>query len=150
MSKHKLQVEAIYRGTVIDHIPAGNGIRIVHRVQKLSPTARLTAGLNLPSGAMGTKDLVKVDDWLFSEEEAYDMALFAPDATVNIIDDYKIVRKFAMSLPSRITGLFECPNGNCISHMEPVQSQFSVVPMGERINLVCHYCERPFHSQLFA
>ena len=148
--KRQLQVEAIRRGTVIDHVPAGNGIKIVHRVQKLSPTARLTVGLNLPSGQMGSKDLVKVDDWLFTEEQAYELALFAPDATINVIDDYKVVNKFSMSLPDQVVGVFDCPNSNCISHDEPVQSHFHVKQEGGHVTLRCHYCERKFRDTLFS
>lgn len=149
MDDRKLQVQAIQRGTVIDHVPAGNGIKIVNRVQKLSPMVRLTVGLNLPSDHMGYKDLVKVDDWLFTEEQAYELALFAPEATINVIDQYKVVNKFKMSLPDRVTGVFSCPNSNCISHDEPVQSQFHVLQEGEHVALRCHYCERKFRDTLF-
>ncbi len=150
MEARKLQVEAIQRGTVIDHIPAGNGIKIVHRVQKLSPRVRLTVGLNLPSDHMGAKDLVKVDDWLFTEEQAYELALFAPEATINVIDQYKVVNKFKMSLPDSVVGVFSCPNANCISHDEPVQSRFHVLQEGEHVALRCHYCERKFRDTLFS
>lgn len=149
MSEHKLQVEAICRGTVIDHIPKGNGIKIVHRIQKLSPHARLTVGLNLPSKNMGLKDLVKVDDWLFSEQQAYELALFAPDATINVIDNYEVVNKYSMSLPDILEGVVPCLNTNCISHNEPVQSRFNVFPRGEHVSLQCHYCERTFSASLF-
>lgn len=148
--EHKLQVEAIRRGTVIDHIPAGNGIKIVHRMQKISPQARLTIGLNLPSQHNHLKDLVKVDDWLFTEEEAFELALFAPDATINIINEYQVVNKFKMSLPERVIGVFACPNSNCISHQEPVQSHFKVSSDGQFVQLRCHYCERSFVDTLFA
>lgn len=148
--EHKLQVEAIRRGTVIDHIPAGNGIKIVHRMQKISPQARLTIGLNLPSQHNHLKDLVKVDDWLFTEEEAFELALFAPDATINIINEYQVVNKFKMSLPERVIGVFACPNSNCISHQEPVQSHFKVSSDRQFVQLRCHYCERSFVDTLFA
>lgn len=147
---HQLQVEAIRRGTVIDHIPAGKGIKIVHRVQKLSPQARLTIGLNLPSKHMTLKDLVKVDDWLFTEEQAFELALFAPEATINVINEYQVVNKFKMSLPERVLGVFACPNSNCISHQEPVQSQFIVRAGSKHVTLRCHYCERSFIDTLFA
>lgn len=150
MSEHKLQVEAICRGTVIDHIPAGNGIKIVHRVQKLSPRVSLTAGLNLPSIEMDVKDLVKVDDWLFSEADAYEMALFAPDATINIIDGYQVVRKIRMSMPEKVRGVFDCLNPNCISHVEPVDSLLWVAMTDDSVGLRCHYCERTFDADLFS
>jgi aspartate carbamoyltransferase regulatory subunit len=149
-NEHQLQVEAIRRGTVIDHIPAGNGIKIVHRVQKLSPQARLTIGLNLPSQHMTLKDLIKVDDWLFTEKQAFELALFAPAATINVINEYQVVNKFKMSLPDRVMGVFACPNSNCISHHEPVQSHFSVRAGAQHVTLRCHYCERSFFDTLFA
>lgn len=148
--EHQLQVEAIRRGTVIDHIPAGNGIKIVHRMQKISPQARLTIGLNLPSQHMNLKDLVKVDDWLFTEEQAFELALFAPEATINIINEYQVVNKFKMSLPERVLGVFACPNSNCITHQEPVQSHFKVSTNAHHVSLRCHYCERSFLDTLFA
>lgn len=150
MTDHKLQVEAIQRGTVIDHIPQGNGIKIVHRIQKLAPHVRLTVGLNLPSKDMGQKDLVKVDDWLFTEQQAYELALFAPDATINVIDHYEVVNKYKMSLPEHLIGVLTCLNSNCISHNEPVQSHFKVFQHGDHVQLKCHYCERTFSDSLFA
>ena len=53
----------------------------------------MTVGLNLPSNQMGSKDIIKVEDWLFSMDEANELALLAPDATVNIIEDHKVASK---------------------------------------------------------
>ncbi|WP_119396442.1 aspartate carbamoyltransferase regulatory subunit [Salinibius halmophilus] len=149
MSIHKLQVEAIQQGTVIDHIPAGNGLKIINRLQLLNSDVRLTVGLNLPSGEMGCKDLIKVDQWRFTQDEAAELALFAPNATINVINDYKVVDKFRMSQPEELNGLFDCPNHNCITHNEPVDTKFYVRNSGADMKLRCHYCERSFSSALF-
>lgn len=149
MSIHKLQVEAIQQGTVIDHIPAGNGLKIINRLQLLNSDVRLTVGLNLPSGEMERKDLIKVDQWRFTEHEAAELALFAPKATINVIDNYRVVKKFHMSQPEVLNGLFDCPNQNCITHNEPVETKFYVRSGGSGMKLRCHYCERSFSSELF-
>ncbi|WP_428241012.1 aspartate carbamoyltransferase regulatory subunit [Gynuella sp.] len=145
----KMQVEAINRGTVIDHIPAGQGLKIVNRLQLLDNKVRLTVGFNLLSGELGTKDLIKVDDWLFTESEANELALFAPNATVNIIDDYKVVRKINVTLPTELINVFPCPNSNCITRVEPVSSRFRIRQLGHKVQLKCHYCEKAFDKEIF-
>ncbi|PTY36374.1 aspartate carbamoyltransferase regulatory subunit [Saccharospirillum sp. MSK14-1] len=147
-TREKMLVEAIHNGTVIDHIPAGKGLTILGRLQLKNAEARLTVGLNLPSHGGGMKDLIKVDDWRFTEHDAAELALFAPKATVNIIEDYRVVRKFPIGLPEAFVGVFACPNANCITHVEPVESHFAVVT-GESLQLRCHYCERAFADTLF-
>ncbi|MFC1796660.1 aspartate carbamoyltransferase regulatory subunit [Pseudomonadota bacterium] len=145
----KMQVEAICQGTVIDHITTGQGLKILNRLQLINDKIRLTVGLNLPSGQFGSKDIIKVDNWMFSKDEAYELALLAPNATVNIIEDYKVVSKFHMELPEILEGIFSCPNSNCITHSEPVDSKFTIKTEDEQVQLRCHYCEELFNKQLF-
>jgi len=147
--RETMAVEAIETGTVIDHIPAGQGLNILSRIQKRDPNARLTVGLNLPSKGIGLKDIVKVQGWIFSEQDAAEMALFAPNATVNIIEQYKVDRKFPIGLPEAFVGIFQCPNANCVSHPEPVASRFVVSVIDQEVQLTCHYCERGFSDRLF-
>lgn len=145
----KMQVEAICKGTVIDHIAAGQGPKILNRLHLINDKMRLTVGLNLPSGQFGSKDLIKVENWLFSKDEANELALLAPNATVNIIEDYKVVSKFKMELPEVLVGIFPCPNTNCITHSEPVDSRFTIKTEYEQVRLRCHYCEELFNKKLF-
>lgn len=147
--REKMLVEAIPSGTVIDHIPAGKGLTILGRLQLKNARARLTVGLNLPSKGGGLKDLVKIDEWRFTEQDAAEMALFAPRATVNIIEDYSVVRKFPIGLPETFVGVFACPNSNCITHNEPVETRFRVINGDRQVQLRCHYCERSFADTLF-
>lgn len=147
--RETMAVEAIETGTVIDHIPAGQGLNILARIQKRNAHARLTVGLNLPSKGSNQKDIVKVEGWLFSEQDAAELALYAPIATVNIIEQYKVVKKFQIGLPEEFVGIFPCPNVNCISHSEPVLSRFYVNSHSTHVHLRCHYCERSFSDKLF-
>jgi aspartate carbamoyltransferase regulatory subunit len=145
----KMQVEAICQGTVIDHITTGQGLKILNRLQLINDKIRLTVGLNLPSGQFGSKDIIKVDNWMFSKDEANELALLAPNATVNIIEDYKVVSKFHMELPEVLVGIFSCPNSNCITHSEPVDSKFTIREEDDQVRLRCHYCEEFFNKKLF-
>ena len=133
---NKLQVEAIKRGTVIDHIPAQVGFKLLTLFKLTETDQRITIGLNLPSGEMGRKDLIKIENTFLTDEQVNQLSLYAPQATVNRIDDYDVVGKSRPSLPERIDNVLVCPNSNCISHAEPVSSSFAVknVPMTSHSN----------------
>ncbi|WP_249604864.1 aspartate carbamoyltransferase regulatory subunit [Chromobacterium sp. IRSSSOUMB001] len=143
-------VEALKQGTVIDHIPAGQGL-VILRLFKLSETGeRVTVGLNLSSRHMGAKDIIKVENIALSEEQANELALFAPQATVNVIDNFEVVKKHKLALPDTIEGIFSCPNSNCISHNEPVTSFFYVKPQVRDTKMKCKYCEKVFSRDIVA
>ncbi|MBA4708322.1 MULTISPECIES: aspartate carbamoyltransferase regulatory subunit [Aquitalea] len=143
-------VEALKQGTVIDHIPAGQGVNIL-RLFKLAETGeRITVGLNLSSRHMGAKDIIKVENVALTEEQANELALFAPKATVNVIDNFEVVKKHKLELPESIEGIFACPNSNCISHAEPVKSHFFVKAQAKDIKMKCKYCEKVFSKDIVA
>lgn len=146
--KKQLSVEAIANGTVIDHIPAGQGIKILKFFQLTDKQARVTVGLNLKTANGSSKDLIKVENTQFTAEQANQLALFAPQATINVIDDYEVVEKFTVKLPQAIGSILSCPNSNCITRVEPVASKFYITPTPD-IKLKCHYCEKSFSKSLF-
>ena len=141
---NKLQVEAIKRGTVIDHIPAQVGFKLLSLFRLTETDQRITIGLNLPSGEMGRKDLIKIENTFLTEDQINQLAVYAPHATVNRIDDYEVVAKIVPTLPERIERVLTCPNGNCISRSEPVFSSFAVKKRDEEVQLTCKYCEKAF------
>lgn len=143
---NKLQVEAIKRGTVIDHIPAQVGFKLLTLFKLTETDQRITIGLNLPSGEMGRKDLIKIENTFLTDEQVNQLSLYAPQATVNRIDEYEVVGKSRPNLPDRINNVLVCPNSNCISHAEPVSSSFAVKKRENDIALKCKYCEKIFTS----
>ncbi|AJR09945.1 aspartate carbamoyltransferase regulatory subunit [Photobacterium gaetbulicola] len=144
----QLQVEAIKNGTVIDHIPANVGFKVLKLFKMHKTNQRVTVGLNLPSSALGAKDLIKIENIFISEEQASQLALYAPQATVNQIENYEVVKKLNLALPEQINAVFKCPNSNCISHGEPVDSSFKVITKKEDIQLKCKYCEKVFSREI--
>ncbi|WP_087018850.1 aspartate carbamoyltransferase regulatory subunit [Thaumasiovibrio subtropicus] len=148
VKENQLQVEAIKNGTVIDHVPANVGIKVLNLFDISSSEKRVTIGLNLPSSALGHKDLIKIENVFVSEEQANQLALYAPNATVNQIENYEVVKKLTLSLPERITKVFSCPNSNCITHDEPVDSQFRILQHQDDVQLKCHYCEKVFSREI--
>jgi len=141
---NKLQVEAIKRGTVIDHIPAQVGFKLLTLFKLTKTDQRITIGLNLPSREQGRKDLIKIENTFLTDDQVNQLALYAPEATVNRIDNYEVVGKSRPSMPEFIENVLICPNSNCVSRNEPVSSYFTVEKRAEKISLKCKYCEKEF------
>lgn len=146
---YTLKVEALKDGTAIDHIPAGVGAKILRMFGLMESGERLYIGLNLPSQRLGKKDLIKVENVILTSDQANQLALFAPSATVNVIRNFEVVDKHNLQLPDHIDGVFACPNSNCISHNEPVPSYFYVrgVKNGKP-RMKCRYCEKSFSQEI--
>ena len=73
--QNQLQVEAIKNGTVIDHIPAQVGIKVLQLFDMHRSEQRVTVGLNLPSSELGSKDWLKIENVFISPEQANKLAL---------------------------------------------------------------------------
>lgn len=145
----KLQVEAIQHGSVIDHIPVQQGVKILRFFNLTQTNEKITIGLNLATHTGQTKDLIKVENTFISDEQANQLALFAPNATINQIKDFQVVHKFQVQLPDSFIGVLACPNSNCISHNEPVDTRF-YVKKKSTLKLKCHYCEKTFDHSFFS
>lgn len=148
IKEHQLQVEAIKNGSVIDHVPANLGIKILKLFNLEDSNQRVTVGLNLPSSELGHKDLIKIENVFLNEDQANQLALYAPHATVNQIENYEVSKKLKLTLPQKVTAVFACPNSNCITHNEPVNSSFAVVARNELVQLKCKYCEKSFSREI--
>lgn len=144
METPKLSVEAIEKGTVIDHIPAGKGLIILRQFKLLHYGSAVTVGFNLPSKTQGSKDIIKITGVWLDDNAANRLALFAPEAVVNTIDHFTVINKRRLTLPDEIAEVFRCPNTNCASHGEPVKSRFYVRKQSGQTKLKCHYCEKTF------
>ena len=142
VSDRELRVKPIINGTVIDHIESGQALNVLKILGISGHTKSVVSVLmNVPSGAMSSKDVVKVEDRELDPEEVDTIALIAPKATINIIRNYEVVEKFRVAMPKKVAGLVKCGNPNCISNSnEPVSSRFLVESM-DPVLLRCSYCE---------
>lgn len=149
VSKGKLMVEAIANGTVIDHIAPGQAMNILRLFNFLSKHNHITVGFNLRSGELGNKDIIKIADVTFSPSETEQLAILAPNATINNIKDYKVIDKYNLRLPLESVGAFSCPNSNCVTHMEKAATpRFKIFKRGDQVMMRCHYCERVFTREV--
>ncbi|WP_318569861.1 aspartate carbamoyltransferase regulatory subunit [Salinigranum marinum] len=138
MSDHELRVSKIRNGTVIDHVAAGQALNVL-AILGIDGSAgeSVSVGMNVPSGRLGRKDILKVEDRELSPSEVDVLSLIAPEATINIVRGYEVVEKNRVERPDRVVGVLSCPNHNCITNAnEPVDSKFAV--LGEELR--CEYC----------
>ncbi len=142
-SEHKeLKIEKIRNGTVIDHISGGMALDVL---RILGITGRegiaVSVAMNVPSKTMAKKDIVKVEGRELHRGEVDKIALIAPQASINIIREYSVVKKQPVILPNAISDTIRCPNPLCITNShEPVEPLFRVVGKNP-VRLRCDYCE---------
>jgi len=141
MSEKYMKVEKIEHGTVIDHIMAGMAFDVIH-VLGLGNDRSMSILVNSHSKKGGKKDILKIENVELSGEEANHVALVSPQATINIIANGSVVKKFNAEAPEVVEGILICSNPNCISNQsEPVSSEFHLGSDDEH-RYVCAYCER--------
>jgi aspartate carbamoyltransferase regulatory subunit len=135
----ELRVSKIKNGTVIDHVTAGEALRVLAILDiDGSGGETVSLGMNVPSDRLGRKDVVKVEGRELSQSEVDVLSLIAPDATINIIREYEVVDKARVERPTEVRGVFTCPNSSCITNAgEPVETAFEVLEDGVR----CEYCD---------
>jgi aspartate carbamoyltransferase regulatory subunit len=149
MTEVELKVRPIKNGTVIDHIEGGQALNVL-KILGISGTTDATVSviMNVVSEKLGKKDIVKVEDRELKETEVNRIALIAPDATINIIRDYKVIEKHTVDLPDLIIGVVRCQNPSCISNSsEPIKSRM-LVKVKNPVVLRCVYCEMPINEKI--
>lgn len=138
MNKKERLVAAIEDGTVIDHIPADKTYQVAQLLGLFELETPVTIGINYPSLKVGNKDIIKVSDKFFTDDEISRLSVVAPNVILNIIRDYEVVEKKTVETPNEIRGIVKCNNPKCITNNEPMPTHFHV---HEGV-LTCHYCEK--------
>jgi aspartate carbamoyltransferase regulatory subunit len=140
--KKELKVPRIKDGTVIDHITAGNAVKVLHILAIPKTTSStVSVAMNVKS-KLGKKDIVKVENRELDPKEVDKIALIAPKATINIIRDYEVTKKHRVKLPDEIIGIVSCSNPTCVSNAnEPVESRFKIISR-DPPKIKCYFCER--------
>ncbi len=143
MQESELIVRRIKEGTVIDHIDEGKGLQVLSALGIEGEDGSLiTIALNVPSGKYRKKDIIKVENKFLHDDDTNKLAVIAPNATVNIIKNYKLVEKRRVSLPNEIDRIFRCSNPECITNStEHIESVMDVIDKTSLV-LKCRYCGR--------
>ena len=148
MSEKEEHIGRIENGIAIDHLPPG----IVWEVAKMlrvdeNHIGRISLGDNYESQKLGKKSFIKIEGKSLSEDELNLVALFAPEATINFIENGAVARKQIARIPEKLEGIVYCANANCISN-SPAEKVVPVVYYSrEKGIFTCHYCLSPFSRE---
>ena len=137
-----LRVQPIRNGTVIDHIVAGRGLKVMETLGINREGTTVLALLNVSSSKLGSKDIIKIEDRELSAKDIETIAMLSPSCHVNTIRNYTVVEKVETGIPSDCIGLAKCQNRSCISNTErdavPKLRLIAKDPLFYR----CNYCDR--------
>ena len=134
-----MNIDSIQNGVVIDHILAGQGMKL-YRLLKLDETELSVAIIrNVTSRKMGKKDIIKIDADIPVNLDV--VAYVDPGATVNIIRSGQLVEKRQMELPETLTDVLFCKNPRCITSTEQELPQVFRLTDREKRIYRCIYCE---------
>lgn len=134
-----LEVKGIENGLVIDHIGAGNGLKLFNMLFENTeqPVVLL---MNVESKALGKKDIIKIENIFDIDLDL--LGLIDPNITVNVIRDSRLAEKRRVEIPKTIKGVIQCHNPRCITHTDDYAvPEFKLVKANGQLEYACSYCE---------
>ena len=134
-----MNVDSIQNGIVIDHIAAGNAMKL-YRLLGLDgldvPVAMIT---NVVSAKLGRKDIIKIDADIPVDINV--IGYVDPGATVNIIRNGELAEKKRIGLPETLVNVLKCKNPRCISTCEQEIEHVFRLADREKREYRCVWCE---------
>jgi aspartate carbamoyltransferase regulatory subunit len=134
-----LNIDKIRNGVVIDHIKAGQGIRIFNWLGLDKSPDMVAFVLNATSEQMGRKDIIKIENDSAINFDV--LGLIDPNITVNIIEDEEITEKRKLRLPEKVENVILCKNPRCITSTEKYRAHICHLENPEERTYRCEYCD---------
>ena len=134
-----MNIDSIKNGIVIDHISAGNGMKLFQLLKLDELECSVAIIKNVASKKTGKKDIIKIDADIDIDLDI--LGYVDPDVTINIIKDSKLVEKKKIDLPEQLSNVIYCKNPRCITSCEhEIEHIFKLADKENRIYR-CVYCE---------
>ena len=134
-----MNIDKIENGYVIDHITAGNAIKIYHMLDLDKLDSQVALITNVKSKKTKTKDIIKIGSLIDINLDK--IAFIDPEVTVNIVKRGSITEKKTLELPKQLINVCKCNNPRCITSSERNLDQiFNLVDKKSRLYR-CNYCE---------
>ena len=134
-----MNIDSIVNGIVIDHITAGQGMKLFYLLNLDKLDCSVAIIKNVHSNKMGKKDIIKIDAAIELDTDV--IGYVDPCATVSIIRGGNLIEKRSIELPDELINVIRCKNPRCITTTE--QELPHVFRLTDRENRVyrCRYCE---------
>ena len=134
-----MNIDSIQNGVVIDHITAGQGMRLYQLLGLDSLDVSVAIIKNVVSHKMGKKDIIKIDADIPVDFQV--IGYVDPGTTLNVIRDGQLVSKQTVEMPDRLTDVIRCYNPRCITSTEQELKQIFKLTDREKRVYRCIYCE---------
>jgi len=134
-----LNIDKIKNGIVIDHIKAGQGIKVFNWLGLGRTTYTVAFVINATSKILGKKDVIKIDNDITINFDV--LGLIDPNITVNIIKDEGISEKIKLKLPEKVENVLICKNPRCITSTEKYIPHIFHLENPEMQTYRCEYCD---------
>lgn len=132
-------IGSIQNGLVIDHIPAGHGMKLYNYLGLADLDCEIALIEKAPSEKHGRKDILKIGDLIELNHDI--LGFMNTGITVNVIKDGERVEKIHPELPERISQMVVCKNPRCITSIEQDLPQVARLTDREKVTYRCVYCE---------
>ena len=134
-----MNIDSIKNGYVIDHIKAGNGMKIYNLLNLDELDCGVAIIKNVKSNKMDKKDIIKIDEDITLNTDV--LGYIDPDITINIVKDSQIIKKYHPELPNKIVNTVKCKNPRCITTVEQELDQVFILTDKDKRIYRCKYCE---------
>lgn len=134
-----MNIDSIKNGYVIDHIKVGNAMLIYEALGLRDLDCQVAIISNAKSKKTGKKDIIKIDKSIDLDLDK--LGFLAPEVTVNVVKDDKIIEKKKLTLPEKIVNVAKCKNPRCITSIENALEQVFILTDKENKVYRCKYCE---------
>lgn len=134
-----MNIDSIKNGVVIDHIAAGKAMQLYNMLGLEALDCTVAVIKNVSSKKMGKKDIIKIDTSLDLDFDV--VGFISPSATINIIENEKLVKKTHVEMPKRLVNIIKCKNPRCITTTEQDIEHIFVRSDKKKEEYRCFYCE---------
>jgi aspartate carbamoyltransferase regulatory subunit len=134
-----MNIDSIQNGIVIDHITAGQGMKLYELLGLDELDVSVALIKNVVSRKMGRKDIIKIDADIPVNVDIIGFA--EPGATVNVIKKGELVEKKTIEMPEILTNVIKCKNPRCITSCEQELAHSFRLTDREHKIYRCVYCE---------
>ena len=138
--ERSLKIDIIENGIVIDHIKAGNSMKIYNYLNLAELDCTVAIIKNVKSGKHGLKDLIKIENNLNIDLDV--LGYLDPNVTINVIKDGVISDKKSLTLPKSIRNVVKCKNPRCICSIEMELDHVFELADEKSETYRCVYCQQ--------
>ena len=134
-----MNIASIKNGYVIDHISAGQAMKIYEYLKLGDLDCQVAIIKNARSTKMGKKDIIKIDQKVKIDFDI--LGYIDPNITINVIENDKKIKKFHPELKDELIDIVKCKNPRCITSVERGLQHICVLKDKNKAKYRCKYCD---------